>query len=66
MFNFSQVVNIVIQMAEILNIDVEEMIEKLTQSDQTSKQLLAMLRALDEFNDNDQNNNKTVICQIAA
>lgn len=49
-----------VQMASILNIDVEEIIEKLMQSDQTSRQLLAMLKALEEFEDNDQNNNKTV------
>jgi hypothetical protein len=33
-------------MAAILSIDIEEMMEKLMQSDQTSKQLLAMLKAL--------------------
>ena len=46
-------------MATILNIDVEEMMEKLMQSDQTSRQLLAMLKALEEFEDNGHNNNKT-------
>lgn len=55
-----------VQMASILNIDVEEIIEKLMQSDQTSKQLLAMLRALDEFDNNDQNNSKTVVCLAVA
>jgi len=55
-----------VQMASILNIDVEEIIEKLMQSDQTSKQLLALLRALDEFEDNDQNNSKTAVCLAAA
>jgi hypothetical protein len=43
-----------IQMAVILSIDIEEIIEKLMQSDQTSKQLLAMLRALDIFEDNEK------------
>ncbi|MBW6535985.1 MAG: transposase [Mariniphaga sp.] len=45
-------------MAEILNTDVEEMMEKLMQSDKTSRQLLAMLKALEEFEDNGHNNNK--------
>jgi len=51
----------VIQLATILNVDVEEIIEKLMQSDQTSKQLLVMLKALSEFKDNDQNKDKTVV-----
>jgi hypothetical protein len=55
-----------VQMATILNIDVEEMMEKLMQSDQASKQLLAMLRALEEFEDNGYKNNKTVDCLAAA
>ena len=37
-----------VQMAAILNIDMESLIEKLMQSDQTSNQLLVMLKALDE------------------
>lgn len=53
-------------MATILSIDVEEMKEKLMQSDQTSKQLLAMLKALEEFEDNGNNNNKTDNCLAAA
>jgi hypothetical protein len=57
---------ILVQMATILYIDSEELIEKLMQSDQTSRQLMAMLKALNEFEDNDQNNNKTDICQAAA
>jgi len=55
-----------VQMATILNIDIEELIEKLMQSDQTSKQLLAMLKALEEFEDNSQNSNKTGVYQAAA
>jgi L-rhamnose mutarotase len=46
--------------------DVEEIMEKLMQSDKTSKQLLAMLRALEKFEDNDQNNNTNVDCQAVA
>ena len=53
-------------MAAILSIDIEEMMEKLMQSDQTSKQLLAMLKALNEFEDNGHNNNKIVDCLPAA
>jgi hypothetical protein len=56
----------VVQLATILNVDVEEMIEKLMQSDQTSKQLLAMLRALDEFEDNGQNRYKSADLLTAA
>ncbi len=55
-----------VQMATILNIDIEEMMEKLMQSDQTSKQLLAMLWALEKFEDNAHNNNKTGDCLTAA
>jgi hypothetical protein len=51
----------VTQLATILNIDVEEMTEKLMKSDQISKQLLVMLKALSEFEDNDQNEDKTVV-----
>ena len=52
-------IKMVIQMATILNIDVEEIIEKLMQNDQTSKQLLSILKVVDEFKDNDQNLHKT-------
>lgn len=59
-------IKMVIQMATILNIDVEEIIEKLMQQDQTSKQLLAILKVVDEFNDNDQNEHKTAIRPAVA
>jgi len=55
----------VIQLAMVLNIDVEEIIEKLTQNNQTSKQLLAILKVVVEFEDNAQNDGKTDI-QLAA
>lgn len=55
-----------VQMVTILNIDIEVLIEKLMQSDQTSKQLLAMLRALEEFEDNGQIYNKTGNSHVAA
>lgn len=51
----------VIQLTTIMNIDMDEMIEKLMKSDQTSKQILVMLKALSEFEDNDQNKDKTVV-----
>jgi hypothetical protein len=57
---------ILILMATILSIDIEEMMEKLMQSDQTSKQLLAMLKALNEFEDNGHNNKKNDNCLAAA
>ena len=57
---------ILILMATILSIDIEEMMEKLMQSDQTSKKLLAMLKALNEFEDNGHNNKKNDNCLAAA
>lgn len=59
-------IKMLVHLATILNIDVEGMMEKLMQSDQTSKQLLAMLRALEEFEDNAHNNNKTDDCLATA
>lgn len=53
-------------MTAILSIDIEEMMEKLMQSDQTSKQLLAMLKALNEFEDSGHNNKKNDKCLAAA
>jgi hypothetical protein len=50
-----------VQLTTILNVDMEEMIEKLMQSDRTSKQLLAILKVVDEFEDNDKNNDKTAV-----
>jgi hypothetical protein len=50
----------VIQLATILNIDLEEIIEKLMKSEKASKQLLAILKALNEMEDNSQNNKKIV------
>lgn len=47
-----------VQITAILNIELEELIEKLMQSDKASKQLMAMLKALDEFDDNAHNDNK--------
>lgn len=49
----------VIQLAMIFNVDVGEIIEKLMQSDQTSRQLLAILKVVVEFEDNNQNDDKT-------
>ncbi len=50
-------IKLVIQIARILNVDVEEILEKLMQSDQTSRQLLVLLRAVDQFEENEQNHN---------
>ena len=50
---------IVIQLAMILDVDVEEIIEKIMQNNQTSKQLLAILKVTGEFEDNNQIINKT-------
>ena len=43
------------ELTTILNFDIDDTMRKLKQNDQASKQLLAMLRALNEFDDNDQN-----------
>ena len=40
------------QLSEILSIDIEETIEKIMQSDRAGTQLLAMLSALNDFDDN--------------
>ena len=56
----------IVQLAEILNVDMEEILEKLMQSDQTSKQLLAILKVVDEFEDNDQNDDKNDVWLAVA
>jgi hypothetical protein len=48
-----------------LSIDIEEIVEKLMQNNQTSKQLLAILKMVSQFEDNAQNDGKTDM-QIAA
>jgi len=57
---------LVVQMALMLKIDMDELIENLMKNDKTSRQLLAMLKALDEFEGNDQNNDKTVAWHAVA
>lgn len=42
----------------LLNVDMEEILEKLMQSDQTNKQLSAILKVADEFEDYNQNDDK--------
>ena len=56
----------IVQLAVILNVDMEEILEKLMQSDQTSKQLLAILKVVDEFEDNDQNDDKNDVWLAVA
>jgi len=51
-------IKMLVQLTTVLNIDIEETIEALMQNDQTSRQLLAMLKALNEFEGNGQNINK--------
>lgn len=51
----------IIQLVAILNIDLEEMMDKLMQSDKTTRQLLAILKVVDQIEDNDQNEDKTDI-----
>ena len=48
----------VIQLAIVLNIDIEEIIGKLTQNDQISKQLLAILKTVIQFEDKAKNEGK--------
>ena len=56
----------IVQLAALLNVDMEEMMEKIMQSGQASKQLLAILKVMDEFEDNDQNDDKTNIWLAVA
>lgn len=56
----------IVQLASILNIDRDEILEKLMQSDQASKQLLAILKVINQFDDNDQNDDKTDIWLAVA
>ena len=48
-----------VQLTMILEIDFEEIMDKLMQNNQTSNQLMAMLKALSEFEDNSQNIDNT-------
>ena len=45
---------------------MDELIENLMKKDKTSRQLLTMLKALDEFEDNGQNNDKTAVWPSVA
>lgn len=56
----------VVQLTTILNVDVEEVMEKLLQSNQNNKQLLAMLSILDEMGNNSQNSHEYDICLATA
>ena len=56
----------VAQLASILNFDLDDMMEKIMHSDQSSRQLLAMLKALDDLEDNDSNSTKSVMESAAA
>ncbi len=57
-------IKLVIQMAIILTVDIEEIMEKLMQNDQTSRQLLAILKTIDHFEDNQHNYSENVICSV--
>jgi hypothetical protein len=56
----------VAQLASILNFDLDETMEKIMHSDQSSRQLLAILKALEDLEDNDSNSTKTVVESAAA
>ena len=49
----------VMELVSIMNVDVEDVIEILLQSDQNSRQLLAMLNVLGESTNTSQNSNKS-------
>jgi hypothetical protein len=51
--------SLVAQVALMLTVDMDELIENMMKNDKTSRQLLAMLKALDEFEDNGHNYDKT-------
>ena len=55
-----------IELALILNIDLDDTMEKLMQSNQASRQLWAMLNALNEFDENDRNKGKSAFGLSAA
>ena len=46
--------------------DMDELIENLMKNDKTSRRLLAMLKALNKFEDNDQNNDKAAVWPAVA
>jgi hypothetical protein len=48
------------QLLEILNVDIYETIEKILQDEKAGKQLLAILKTIDNFEDNDTNYDKSV------
>ena len=50
-----------IELTSILNIDVDDTMKKLMQSKKESRQLIAMLNTLSEFDENSQNNSQTAI-----
>jgi hypothetical protein len=50
---------LLVRLTMILEIDFEEIMEKLMQNNQTGNQLMAMLKALSEFEDNSQNIDNT-------
>jgi hypothetical protein len=56
----------VAQLASILNFDLDETMKKIMHSDQSSRQLLAILKALEDLEDNDSNSTKTVVESAAA
>ncbi len=56
----------IVQLAAVLNVDMEEMMEKLMQNDHASKQLFAILKVVVEFDDNDQNDDKTAVWLAVA
>jgi hypothetical protein len=50
-----------IELTMILNIDIDETMKKLMQNDNASRQLIAMLTVMSEFDENDQNKGETAI-----
>jgi len=59
-------IKLMIQMAIILTVDIEELMEKLMQNDQTSLKLLTLLKAIDNFDDNQHNHSENVNCSIVS
>jgi hypothetical protein len=54
-------INMVVQLIDILDIEIEDIMDKLMNNDETSRKLRAMLSVLIDFKDNTEESDKTVI-----
>jgi len=54
-------INMVVQLIDILDIEIEDIMDKLMNNDETSRKLRAILSVLSDFKDNTEESDKTVI-----